>query len=137
MAPEGDLRTARGVVVPEAAITWVFARSTGAGGQNVNKTSSKATAIVATALLTGPTLAIARVIAAHPDEIRVTSQTSRSQWRNRQLCIERIIETIDEAAKPPPATRRKSRPSRGAVERRLKSKKHESEKKESRRTDDW
>ncbi|MTA68941.1 MAG: hypothetical protein F2956_03490, partial [Actinobacteria bacterium] len=43
------MQTSRGIEVPEDAIAWSFARSTGAGGQNVNKVSSKATLSVSTA----------------------------------------------------------------------------------------
>jgi ribosome-associated protein len=44
---------------------------------------------------------------------------------------------IDTAAAPPAPPRRPSRPSRGAIERRLTSKKRESEKKDQRRKGDW
>ena len=72
-----------------------------------------------------------------PETIRVTQQTSRSQWRNRQLCIAQATDMIDTAAAPPAPPRRPSRPSRGAIERRLTSKKRESEKKDQRRKGDW
>ena len=45
--PDDDLRAARGVIVPADAMEWSFARSSGAGGQNVNKTSTKASLTVA------------------------------------------------------------------------------------------
>jgi ribosome-associated protein len=137
MAADEDIVTSRGLVVPFAALNWTFARSTGAGGQHVNKTSSKATLIVATSEITGPDLAVERVRSLLPTEIRITNQKSRSQWRNRQLCVSQLCDMLDTAAMPPAPPRRKSRPTRGSVERRLESKRRESNKKESRRTDNW
>ena len=132
-----DIRTQRGLIIPEGALRWTFARSAGAGGQHVNKTSTKVTLAVFAADITGPRTIVERAQALLPEEIRITSQTSRSQWRNRQICIEKLCDTIDTAAQPPPAARRKSRPSRGAIERRLSQKKRDSEKKEQRRKGDW
>lgn len=137
MDSDGNIRTPRGLCIPETALSWTFARSAGAGGQNVNKTSSKASLTVSTPFITGPRAALARVLAAYPETIRVTQQTSRSQWRNRQHCITQIVEMIDVAATPPAPPRRPSRPSRGAIERRLTSKKRESDKKDQRRKGDW
>lgn len=137
MDSDGNIRTPRGLCIPETALSWTFARSAGAGGQNVNKTSSKASLTVSTPFITGPRAALARVLAAYPETIRVTQQTSRSQWRNRQHCITQLVEIIDTAATPPAPSRRPSRPSRGAIERRLTSKKRESDKKDQRRKGDW
>ena len=85
--PDDDLRTADGLVVPRTALHWTFARSGGAGGQHINKTSSKATLIVAVESVTGRDISLTRIRAKLPSEIRVTSQSSRSQWRNRQRRI--------------------------------------------------
>lgn len=137
MDSDGNIRTPRGLCIPETALSWTFARSAGAGGQNVNKTSSKASLTVSTPFITGPRAALARVLAAYPETIRVTQQTSRSQWRNRQHCIAQIVEMIDTAATPPAPPRRPSRPTKGSIERRLTSKKRESEKKDQRRKGDW
>jgi hypothetical protein len=52
--PDEDLQTSSGLVVPSASLHWSFARSGGAGGQHVNKTSSKATLTVAINEITGP-----------------------------------------------------------------------------------
>lgn len=137
MAADQDLVTARGLVVAFASLKWTFARSTGAGGQHVNKTSSKSTLTVTTSEITGPDLAVERVRSLLPAEIRITVQKSRSQWRNRQLCMTQLRDMLDTAALPLTPPRRKSRPTRGSVERRLDSKRRESDKKESRRTDNW
>lgn len=137
MKPDEDLRTTSGLVVPSAALQWSFARSGGAGGQHINKTSSKATLTVAINEITGPEVLVQRVTTALSIKVRVTNQTSRSQWRNRQLCLTQLKEIIDNAAKPPTPDRRKSKPTRASVKRRLEGKRHASKKKESRRTSDW
>ena len=129
------MQTSRGIEVPEDAIAWSFARSTGAGGQNVNKVSSKATLSVSTAALLGSPTKLARVIQDLGETITVTCQESRSQWRNRQSCVQKLSEMIDVAAAPPAPPRRKTKPSKGAIERRLAGKKKDGEKKAGRRGD--
>jgi ribosome-associated protein len=130
-----DLRTERGLVIPADAIEWSFARAGGAGGQHVNTSSTKATLVVDLTRLQGPAAPRTRVLAALGDELRVTSQTHRSQVRNRDECVARVIERIDEAARPPAPQRRASRPTKGSVERRLEAKRRAGETKRGRRGD--
>ena len=133
MSPDEDLRAARGVRVAVEAFQWTFARSSGAGGQSVNKTSTKATlAILLSDIQCSPTI-LARLEKSLPETVSVTSQVYRSQWRNRVACMELLCEKLNEAPAPPPAPRRKTKPSRGAIERRLNSKRIDSEKKRNRR----
>ena len=135
MRDTGNVKTARGIEVPEDAIEWTFARSSGAGGQHVNKVSSKAALTVLTASLSGSIVKCERITAAFGEQITVTCQETRSQWRNRELCLAKLIEMIDIAAAPPAPPRRKTKPSRGVIERRLSSKKKDSDKKAGRRGD--
>jgi ribosome-associated protein len=133
MSPDEDLRAARGVRVAVEAFQWTFARSSGAGGQSVNKTSTKATlTILLSDVQCSPTV-LARLERSLPETVSVTSQVYRSQWRNRVACMELLCEKLNEASAPPPAPRRKTKPSRGAIERRLNSKRIDSEKKRNRR----
>ena len=133
MSPDEDLRAARGVRVAVEAFQWTFARSSGAGGQSVNKTSTKATlTILLSDIQCSPTV-LARLEKSLPETVSVTSQVYRSQWRNRVACMELLCEKLNEASVPPPAPRRKTKPSRGAIERRLNSKRIDSEKKRNRR----
>lgn len=135
MRDNGNVKTARGIEIPDVAIEWTFARSSGAGGQHVNKVSSKATLTVLTASLSGSIVKRERITAAFGEQITVTCQETRSQWRNRELCLAKLIEMIDIAAAPPAPPRRKTKPSRGAIERRLSGKKKDSDKKAGRRGD--
>ena len=104
-------------------------RSSGPGGQNVNKVatacelrfdaraSSSLPADVAVRLmkLAGRRLTKDGVIVIFADRFR-------SQEQNREDATGRLVALIREAAKPPPPKRRPTKPSKGAVERRLKSK---------------
>lgn len=134
---DGDLRTRRGLSVPAAAMVWSFTRSGGAGGQHVNKTSSRSTLTVATRDIRGPAPLLDRLLSELGESITVSSQESRSQWRNRQVCREQLVAILDRASAPPPPPRRKSKPTRGAVERRLAGKKLDSAKKAGRRGENW
>ena len=136
MAGDADLRTELGLVVPARSIEWAFARSGGPGGQHVNTTSSRATLIIDLRELQGSPDAVARVLARIGDELRVSSQSHRSQIRNREDCISRALTQIDAAAKRPPPPRRPTRPTKGSVERRLESKRRSSDTKRG-RSGDW
>ena len=56
-------------------------------------------------------------------EIVIDASRFRTQERNREDARDRLRDLIEEALKPPPPPRKKTRPSRGAVERRIKAKK--------------
>ena len=137
MALEDDFRTPGDLIVPNPSMTWTFARSGGAGGQHVNKTSSMAMLTVVVNVVIGTPEKIERLRRTLGEEIRIMRDGSRSQWRNRQSCLSELAKILDSAAAPPPLPRRKSRPTRGSIERRLSSKRKDSEKKTLRRTKDW
>jgi ribosome-associated protein len=61
------------------------------------------------------------------------AQDERSQWRNRELATERLVEALREALRVP-RKRRATKPSKAAVERRLEQKRRRSELKRQRRT---
>lgn len=70
-----------------------------------------------------------------PTGIVVVSRESRSQYRNRQICLRKIHEELLRRAIPP-TTRHKTRPTRSSVERRLSDKRHNAETKRLRRRPD-
>lgn len=135
-----DLEIRPGVVIPARDLSFHAVRASGPGGQNVNKVSSK---IDLRFDLRG-TLALdseakarlrAKVGVAKIDadgRVVIVSQRTRDQKRNLEHARERLAELIREAlVKPVP--RKKTRPSRGAKERRLGEKKALGEKKRARR----
>lgn len=136
MDEAGDLTTPGGLTVPAEGLAWSFARSSGPGGQNVNKRSTRVTLDVDLLQLTGSDTVVERVRLVLGATLRVTSQDTRSQWRNRADCLERAGQLID-AATVTVRRRRPTRPSRGSVERRLSSKRRIAEKKQGRRSSDW
>ena len=126
--------------VPEHELTWRFSRSSGPGGQSVNTTDSRAE--LSYDVAGSPSL---------PDDLRervlgrlagrlvdgvltVAASEHRSQLQNRQAAEQRLAQLLREALAPPPASRRPTRPTRGATERRLEDKRQRSQVKRQRRT---
>ncbi|MBI5087447.1 MAG: aminoacyl-tRNA hydrolase [Actinobacteria bacterium] len=132
MSSPDDVTTPRGLVVPAEAISWRFSRSSAPGGQHVNTSSTKAELRCDLSLLAGPPSRVALVRERLGAEVRITAQSARSQWRNRQLAIERLVAQIDDASVPE-TERRATRPSRSSVRERLNDKRLRGERKQSRR----
>ncbi len=138
-ASNGPLGLAPGVTVASDHVRFSFSRSSGPGGQAVNKLSTRAELRVAVEAIVGlsePVRQRLRDLAGRRltggDEILIVAESERSQLQNRRACIERFRALVTEAlAVPKP--RRPTRPSRGAVEKRLESKRHQSDKKQTRR----
>lgn len=122
----GPLRV-RSLVIPEAEIAWRFSRSSGPGGQSVNTSDSRAELLfdVARSEALGSLRQRAldrlgpRLVGG---VLSVTSSEHRSQLRNREAAEARLVEILTEATAPPPRARRATKPSKGAVERRLEDK---------------
>jgi len=138
ISPPG-IEVAPRVRVAESALRWQYARSSGPGGQNVNKVNTKAELWVPVAALTGMTeralgrlwtLGGRRLTTA--GEIHIASDSERTQEANRAAVLQRLRELLVEAIHEPKA-RRKTKPSRRAKQRRLDSKRHRSQTKAQRR----
>ena len=125
--------------IPLREIHFTFARSGGAGGQNVNKVNSKA---ILRWSVTGsdslPADVRRRFQAAYKRRITLEgdlvlmSQRFRDQGRNVADCLEKLRGFLAAVAQAP-RPRRPTRPGRGAKERRLSAKKKQSDKKRDRR----
>ena len=137
----GPLRVTRSVVIPERELAWRFSRSSGPGGQSVNTADSR----VELSLDVARTTALGPVQRARVLErlsrrlvdgvLTVKASEHRSQLRNREAALERMAKTLAAALAPPPPRRRPTRPTRGAVERRLADKKRRARTKRLRRSD--
>jgi ribosome-associated protein len=129
-----SIRVTRSVSIPRSEIELRFSRSSGPGGQHAQKSDTRVEAtfdVEASAALT-PTQK-RRVVTRAGPVIRAIAQDERSQWRNRELATERLVEALREALKVP-RKRRPTKPSRAAVERRLEQKRRRSQLKRRRRT---
>ena len=106
-----------------------FIRSSGPGGQNVNKVATAVQLRFDAAGAQGLSERVrARVIefagqrATKDGVIVIEAGRFRTQEQNRADARERLTELVAKAAEPPPKPRRKTRPTKGSVERRLKEK---------------
>ncbi len=126
--------------VPPRELSFSFSRSSGPGGQNVNKVNSKAT--LRWNARRSPSLPeavrqrflarFARRLTAG-GEIIVVSQRYRDQGRNVADCLAKLRELIQSVAAPP-TPRKPSRPTRGSKMRRLADKQAQSHRKAGRRS---
>jgi ribosome-associated protein len=129
------------ITIPFSELSFSYARSGGAGGQNVNKVNSKV--MMSWDIYQSSCLNDAmkeRFIQRYKGQIsdqglvQIVSQRSRSQKENMDDCIHKLHEMI-ESIRVPPRTRKATRPTRSSIHKRLNSKKKDSEKKRLRKKD--
>ena len=130
------------IYINESEVKESFMRSSGPGGQHVNKvatavqlrfnakTSGNISKEVYNRLRT-----IAGSKLTENGNLIIVSRVHRSQIQNRQVALDKLISLLQQAAKKP-KRRKKTRPSRASVEKRLRNKRLQSEKKKSRRNID-
>ena len=138
----GPLRVTRSVEIPEKELRWRFSRSSGPGGQSVNTADSRVqlSLDIANTTALGPTQRT-RALQRLADRLvegvmTVTAQEERSQLRNREIALEKLREILAQAIAPPRRTRRPTKPSKRAVERRIAAKKRRGRTKQLRRVDE-
>lgn len=132
------IRVSAHVTVPAAAVAWRAVRSSGPGGQNVNKVASKVEMRVDLALVTGLAEAarerLVRLAGTRLDadgRLLVTSQRTRDQGRNLEDARDKVKRLV-EAALREPRKRRATRPTAAARDRRVRRKKETAERKRRR-----
>jgi ribosome-associated protein len=139
----GDLAVHRSLVIPEHELGWRFSRSSGPGGQGVNTTDSRVELSydLARSTAIGPVhraRALERLASRLVDGVlTVSASEHRSQLRNREAAEARLAALLRDAIAPPPATRRPTRPSAGAKQRRIDAKKQRGQTKANRQRPDY
>jgi ribosome-associated protein len=117
------------IAIPDEELEWKFIRSSGPGGQNVNKVASAAQLRFLLPLNASlpvnvrnrlRRLAGSKLI--DDGSILFKSMSERSQEQNRRAALERL-EALIRAALVEPKIRKKTRPTKGSKERRIESKK--------------
>ena len=135
-----NLRINTKLEIPDNEIKWRFSRSSGAGGQNVNKTDSRAEIVfnVSESKTLTPyqkyRISIQDQVKLSNGCICIAVQDKRTQYQNRQLALTRLTSTLRELLKPPPKTRRETIPTRSSQRRRIESKKKRGELKRNRQS---
>jgi ribosome-associated protein len=128
-----SIRVTRSVVVPLGEIELRFSRSSGPGGQHAQKSETRVEAAFDVEASTSLSPAQKRrVIGRAGPVLRAVAQDERSQWRNRELAVERVIEQLRAALR---VERRRvaTKPTAASVERRLEQKRRRSRTKRLRR----
>lgn len=137
------LNVSEQIEIPDEELEWKFVRSSGPGGQNVNKVSSAAQLrflLPRNTSLPGAVRGRLRRLAgqrlADDGSILIAARSERSQEQNRRAALERLAQLI-RAALIEPKVRKKTRPTRASVERRIESKKRRAGTKRSRASRSW
>jgi ribosome-associated protein len=128
-----SIRVTRSVSLPVDEIELRFSRSSGPGGQHAQRSETRVEAVFdveASSALTDAQKR--RVVAKVGPVIRAVAQDERSQWRNRELAVERLVATLRDALRVE-RPRRPTKPSAAARERRLAEKRRRAEVKRMRR----
>jgi ribosome-associated protein len=117
------------LTIPEAELSETFIRSSGPGGQNVNKVSTAvqlrfdvANSPSLTPYQKERLVKLASHLVTQAGELIIEAGRYRTQPQNREDARLRLAALIAEASRPPPPKRKKTRPTKGSVERRLKEK---------------
>ncbi len=125
-----DLTINSNLVIPSNELKWRFSRSSGPGGQGVNKTDSRVELV----------FDIFRCSVIDPfhkqrlltrlehrcvnGRLKIVASEERSQYQNRQLALTRLAGLLHEGLKPLPKTRKATKPTRASQKRRVNAKKY-------------
>lgn len=133
------LRIDAGLTIPESELSWRFSRSSGPGGQGVNTADSRVElawdAAGSAVLSPRQRERLLERLSSRLVEgvLTITASEHRAQLQNRNAARDRLAAVVADALQPPPPSRRPTRPSRGAKERRLEAKKRRTDVKRLRR----
>ena len=122
--------------ISPAELRLSFDRSSGPGGQHVNKANTRVELRFdvggSPSLSEGQRRRLLDSLANRLNQegvLSLHSERHRSQWRNRQDCLEKLAALLAEHLRPPPPKRRPTRPSRAVQARRRQKKSKQAQKK--------
>jgi ribosome-associated protein len=131
-----SIRVTRSVVLPRGEVRFRTSRSSGPGGQHAQKSETRVEAVFDVEASEALSEAQKRrVLSRAGPVIRAIAQDERSQLRNRELALERVVEQL-RAALRVERKRVPTKPTAAARERRLEQKKRRSQTKRLRRAPD-
>ena len=131
-----SIRVNRSVSIPLDEVELRFSRSSGPGGQHAQRTETRVEAVFDVEGSTALSPAQKRRVAASAGSVvRAVAQDERSQWRNRELALERLARALEEALRVR-RLRRPTVPTAQAQERRLEEKRRRGDLKRKRRAGD-
>lgn len=132
-APDDGIDLGRGLSLRRSELTWRFSTAGGPGGQHVNTSNTRAEVSWDPTASDLPEWARHRIERRIGQTVTVAASDTRSQARNRDLALERLVERVRKALAPPPAARRPTRPTAASQRRRLDEKRHRARLKRDRR----
>ena len=131
-----SIRVTRTVAIPLSEIELRFSRSSGPGGQHAQKSETRVEALFDVEASVGLSAAQkARVVRTAGPILRAIAQDERSQSRNRELAVERVVGQLREALRVE-RHRRPTKPTAASRQRRLDQKRRRGETKQLRRRPD-
>ena len=134
-----DLIITKKLVIPSKEVKWRFSRSSGPGGQNVNKVESRVEIIFNledSEVLNDYQKKILKVYLKNKlvnNSLCLAVQEHRNQLLNRQLALIKFISIIRDALNKPSKLRKSTKPTKASKRKRIEFKKKRGELKKSRR----
>ncbi len=133
-----DIKINSRIVIPSNEIEWRFSRSSGSGGQNVNKTESRVELVfnIENSKVLSPYQKFRIINQLNPKIIKgsicIAVQDKRTQYENRKLAISRLGDLLRNQLKPQGKVRKETKPTNSSQRRRVELKKKRGELKRNR-----
>ncbi len=128
------------LVIPSNELKWRFSKSSGPGGQGVNKTDSRVELVfdIKRSSVFSP-FHKKRLLERLENRcvngsLNIIASEERSQYQNRQLAMARLADLLEEGLNPPPKERKATKPTRASQKRRVTAKKHRGALKQTRQS---
>lgn len=134
-----DARVSPRLTIPASEFTWRFSKAPGPGGQHVNTTDTRAELMwdvaASSTLSEGERQRLLTALAGDlvGGVLTVSASEYRSQLRNRQAAVAKLVALVKQGLAPAPRRRRPTKPTRGSVRRHQEAKRRRSDIKRLRR----